>query len=263
MQTTLACLSGLGLLFAGINSAKSTLQTTLYECPRQKQSKLIVDNLYYWFIQKSTPLILIYYHGKGCTVTDIIPFLEFLADLVNISIVAPEYPLYAAHDTRYEKCNQESIEKDADCLIQKLNEWGYLPNNIYVHGYSLGCNPAIYIASKYKQIGGLFLEAPMESVAALINQYIQHKSNITTPDVLKHLLSFVFPEWKSNLERIKQVTTRVWFLHGQRDSIIPIQQAKNLFTNCSSKQKHLRIHMGQHQSEVEHCVDILRHLIYK
>lgn len=55
----------------------------------------------------------------------------------------------------------EDIEK---ILSIALFKYQYPIEKVILWGFSLGSGPSVEIAKKYKNIGGLFLEAPLASV---------------------------------------------------------------------------------------------------
>jgi pimeloyl-ACP methyl ester carboxylesterase len=78
----------------------------------------------------------------------------------------------------------------------------------------MGSGPATYLASKFKP-GGLILMSPFTSI-----------KNVAFSKV--GWLSCLVANQFDNLSRISAVDCPTFILHGQKDSLIPIEQAQQL-----------------------------------
>ena len=89
------------------------------------------------------------------------------------------------------------------------------PNNIIVHGRSVGSGPSCYLASR-KPIGALVLESAFTSI---------HRVAIG--------MSLPFDPY-NNLARIKNIKCPVLIIHGRRDSVIPFSHGTALYRKANS-----------------------------
>lgn len=84
--------------------------------------------------------------------------------------------------------------------------------DIIILGRSLGSGPATHLASKF-QPGGLILMSPLTSI-----------KHIATSKV--GFFSFLIANQFDNLSRMPNVHCPTFIVHGQKDALIPIEQAQ-------------------------------------
>jgi fermentation-respiration switch protein FrsA (DUF1100 family) len=119
----------------------------------------------------------------------------------------------------YGKSNGRPTERgiyiDAETAYDHLVKSGYLPNQIILHGESLGTAVAVDLASR-RQCAAVVLEAPFTS----------------GKDVARTVLPVIGPllMWSFNSrEKIGRIHAPMLFIHGNRDEIIPLQLGQALF----------------------------------
>jgi len=99
-------------------------------------------------------------------------------------------------------------------------------------GRSIGTGPstraAAQLCSRGTPCAGLVLISPFVSVRKLAKEFVGGLANI---------ISDRFP----NHTEITQVTCPVFFLHGQADTVIPVQSSQKLYRRCPSQFRTLRM----------------------
>ncbi len=100
---------------------------------------------------------------------------------------------------------------------------------LFVMGRSLGSLPAVELAANHAQVlRGLIVESGFASTGRLISYLMPTFQSV-------HLEEFE----KANLEKIHSITMPVLLIHGERDEIIPHEQAEIFYQNVGSKDKRL------------------------
>ena len=90
---------------------------------------------------------------------------------------------------------------------------------IYVMGRSLGSGPSTHIAAKFDP-GCLLLVSPYTSIQSVANTQVG-------------FLSVLVAQQYDNLSKIEKVICPTFILHGEKDGLIPIEQASALSKKCS------------------------------
>lgn len=132
------------------------------------------------------------------------------------------------------------IVEDALMAYDKLGSFTPPGSRIVVYGESLGTGVAVQIAAK-RQPGGVVLESPFSSAA----------------DVAAYLYPYLPVYWllKDRFESISyihEVKAPLLVLHGERDSIIPVNLARKLFAAAPGPKKAYFIGDATHYTLYEH-----------
>ena len=110
------------------------------------------------------------------------------------------------------------IYKDADTIIQFVEEEGYNMKDVLVIGYSMGTAPAIQVSNRYKH-RGLMLIAPFRSIGAMA---MRRYPAIPEKYLLKDECNF------DNINYISTLLTPVAFVHGDKDLDVPMEESEIL-----------------------------------
>jgi fermentation-respiration switch protein FrsA (DUF1100 family) len=121
--------------------------------------------------------------------------------------------------------SEKRISADAIGAYDTLRGLGVAPHDIIAYGESLGTAVATWLAL-HRHVEGLVLEAPFTSIV----------------DVGRLLwplfpLSLIMADQYRTIERIGLVTAPVFIIHGGRDAIIPLDQARHVFHAASEPKK--------------------------
>jgi hypothetical protein len=113
--------------------------------------------------------------------------------------------------------SESRITADAVSAYDTLRGLGVAPHDIVAYGESLGTAVATRL-SLQRHVEGLVLEAPFTSivdVGKLMWKYFP--------------LDFIMADQYRTIERIGAVTAPVFIVHGGRDAVIPLDQARHVF----------------------------------
>jgi alpha-beta hydrolase superfamily lysophospholipase len=118
-----------------------------------------------------------------------------------------------------------------DGFRQMLEQKRY-SGRVFVMGRSLGSAPAIELAYSYQdQIGGLIVESGFADVIRLL-AYIGVQVEELGLDQVKVPL---------NIERIQLISIPTLIIHGEYDSLIPVQEGEDLYRSSGAEDKRLLI----------------------
>lgn len=151
--------------------------------------------------KKSSPYLMIVLHGKGDSLK---PFLRFdeelnIPEMNYLLLNAPKkyldgYSWYG--DPPFQRLGVLKIRKKMLLLLQDLLNEGYLPQNIFLLGFSQGCLISADVALNFSyRLGGMIG----------ISGYFQF-----------------YPRWRKNLA--ENLLTPWLITHGRRDDVLPIEE---------------------------------------
>lgn len=193
----------------------------------------------------AAPKWIIYQHGNACDMRLMHPILKRYAEAVNWNIVSWEYPGYGPHGGYIDmvswerilenssthnnnniktytsaKPNESSINAALRSVIQHVVRHHKVDLcQIVLFGQSIGTGPSVWAAQEFPTIAGLVLQSPYLSILDIA----QHLLNTR---VVKLVSSFWNP-WNSQ-ETMRRVRCRVLLLHGELDTLIPVQHSHTL-----------------------------------
>jgi len=173
---------------------------------------------------------ILYFHGNGEVVAD----HDYLAPVYanyGINLFVADYRGYGASTG---SPNFSNMVKDAhpifEAFLGVLRDGGY-SGKVFVMGRSLGSVSAIELASSYPdKISGLIIESGFASTVRLM-------SRLGYPQGYLGIKDFGFP----NLTKIRTVTLPTLVIHGECDSVIPIEEGKDLYENVAARDKRILI----------------------
>jgi fermentation-respiration switch protein FrsA (DUF1100 family) len=96
-----------------------------------------------------------------------------------------------------------------------LTNFGFLADNIVLHGESLGTAVATELACR-RRCAALILESPFTSLSAMANQVVP-------------FFGGVFVHGFDTLSRIKNVQVPKPVIHGEADDIVPLSGGERVF----------------------------------
>lgn len=189
--------------------------------------------------------LYIFFHGNSENLTMIDSYLSKIQKKLNSTFLNVEYPGYQHYTPS--KQEPEKMLSDSE-LVYDYAAKLYPEKKIIIFGRSIGTGPAIHLASVRKPYA-LILWSPFVSVHKIIHDYSR----------LGSLFSRIFDENYvfNNLEKIKNVSCPILFLHGEQDELINIKQSETLLAESQNFNKssycHLerRPYMGHSSFHVE------------
>lgn len=135
-------------------------------------------------------------------------------------VLAVEYPGYGLYKTS--KPNEQQMKEDAELIFEYLTKViGVKESDIILFGRSMGSGPATYLASKYNACAVLLM-SPYTSIKDVAKSLLGWMS----------FLSVIVYERFRNIDLIKDAKCPAFFLHGQKDKLIPANHSIELNSNC-------------------------------
>ena len=175
---------------------------------------------------------IIFFHGNGGNLNNVIKFFNTMADSVSANILAVTYSGYGLSDG---KPSIQGIIDDGDAAYSyySINFNNDLP--VYVIGYSLGGFAVLNIATRHK-VDGVVTISTFSSSYDLMQYLVKHKSPVLLRPFLKPVVDKkVFQ--LDNVALAKKLQVPVLFIHGEKDDFIPPFMCKKLFENCPNPSK--------------------------
>ena len=165
-----------------------------------------------WLVkQPDARFVTLFLHGNAGNITDRSSHIREIT-AAGSSILIVDYRGYGKSNGRP---TERGIYADAETAYDHLVKSGYLPNQIILHGESLGTAVTVDLAAR-RECAGVVLEAPFTS----------------GQDVARTVLPYIGPllVWSfSSREKIARIHAPMLFIHGNRDEIIPLRLGQALF----------------------------------
>jgi fermentation-respiration switch protein FrsA (DUF1100 family) len=169
-------------------------------------------------------LTLWHFHGNAEALGDIHPRLQELRDF-GFSVFALEYPGYGTSEGRP---TEAQIYSSLPAGLKYLkDELKISPENVVIHGRSLGGGPAVEIASR-ENVAGLILESTFMSAYRVMTRW-----------------PLFLADKFNNGKKLSRVRCPVLVIHGRHDGTIPFHHGEALYAAVPSKLKqHLWVNSG-------------------
>jgi len=174
-----------------------------------------------------TRRVILYAHGNACDIGQCAFLLNELSQTLKTDIVAIDYPGYGLSRTLPEK--QKPSARECSDSLYAVFEWlrreGYATQNIFLYGVSIGTGPRTRLAAHLGNIGvplgGVLLQSPFTSIVGVGS----HAAATTM-----HMCSdaFVSPDIFQSINYIGYVDAPLVIVHGDHDTLIPIDHASQL-----------------------------------
>mmetsp|Transcript_40292 Transcript_40292/g.38762 ORF Transcript_40292/g.38762 Transcript_40292/m.38762 type:complete len:176 (+) Transcript_40292:823-1350(+) len=139
------------------------------------------------------------------------------------------------------------MKEDAEVIFDYLTTViGVKENDIIMFGRSMGSGPATYLASR-KNACACLLMSPYTSIKDVARSLLGWMS----------FLSVIVYERFRNIDLIKDAKCPVFFLHGQRDKLIPHSHSEELNSLCPTESFiHLPVLMDHNEFDFQ--LDLIR-----
>jgi alpha-beta hydrolase superfamily lysophospholipase len=173
---------------------------------------------------------VLFFHGNGEVVSD----YDEIAPLYHqnkVNLVVADYRGYGASTGTPTLAD---LVQDAHAIYRKAREElsrRSLRKDLWVMGRSLGSISALELAYHYqKEMEGLIIESGFPSVVRILFHL--------GPSVQATGLEQIDQEC---LERIKEIFLPTLIIHGERDSLVPLENAKEIYRHLGAKEKELLV----------------------
>ncbi|MBR9826407.1 MAG: alpha/beta hydrolase [Alphaproteobacteria bacterium] len=134
--------------------------------------------------------------------------------------------------------SEDGLHIDAQSGLSWLMRRGVLPNDVIVHGFSLGSGPATRLAATHA-VGGLILEAPFSSMSELITEKLP-----LYPFGLFMRNAYSSDRWISALDE------PVLMVHGTADRLVPSAHSRRLMALAPEPSEFIELPGSTHSSLV-------------
>lgn len=186
----------------------------------------------FYFDKKSSPNIL-YFHGNGEVASDY-DDIGPLYTKIGANLFVADYRGYGSSGGRPTLSN---MIKDAHLIFEGFKQFldrKDFSGRLFVMGRSLGCTSAIELAYHYPdEFEGLIIEAGTADRLRLFS-HLGIPLRFSDPEL--ELIRAVNPG-----RRIRSIPIPTLVIHAEYDSIIPLEEGKDLYANSAAKNKHIVI----------------------
>jgi fermentation-respiration switch protein FrsA (DUF1100 family) len=181
----------------------------------------------YYRANPSAKYTVLYSHGNA---EDIGPASEFM-DMFHshgFSVMTYDYRGYGTSEgSPSEKKTYRDVEAAYNCLVDDLS---VPPENIIIHGKSVGSGPAVHLAAN-REAGGLIVESGF----------------VTAFRVRTHVPIVPFDDF-ANIGKIDHVRCPILFIHGKQDHTVPFWHGEKLFEKATAPKMNLWVESGGHNN---------------
>lgn len=186
-----------------------------------------------------TPL-LIYSHGNAEDIGCVSQYCTLLAEDLGINVLTYDYINYGQSSPGV--TNETNLRWAADAVydfaFDKLRA-----SHVTLMGRSIGSAPAVYLASTRDKHSSLVLISPLASGARTLRV-----SGMIPARMLVALDDVFCP----SVESISRVQCPVLIIHGNQDSVVPVQNAYDLYNATPSRFRRSPLFLGTAATPVGH-----------
>ncbi len=183
-----------------------------------------------FFKNEKAEFTILYSHGNAEDIFTSTPFFEKLSNN-GFNVLAYDYRGYGTSEgTPSEKNSYEDIKTAYNYLV---NEQKIAPEQIIIHGRSLGGAISIDLASR-KKCGGLIVESPFVSAFR----------------VMTGISVYPFDKFES-INKIGEVKCPILFIHGTNDTLIAFWHGQKLFEAANEPKTFYAVENAGHNDLVE------------
>ena len=205
------------------------------------------------FIRKKSRIVILFAHGNGGTLGDFRVIAALYAKYFNASVFSIEFPGYGPAEGEPNEATVNDNFQTGYNFLKDIS--GYPPGNIILMGYSIGTGPAIKLAADLCNANtppsAVITIAAFMSVVDIVKDM---KGRL----FLNHLIANTISNRWNSIENIKSVTCPILLLHGMLDLMIPYDHSKQLYGNCPSNTKVLRLIPGADHSKFQEPTDTIK-----
>lgn len=184
-----------------------------------------------FYLGNSAYPTILYFHGNGEVASDYDGFAPLYHNRAATNLAVAEFRGYGASGGTP---TFSAILEDAPRILNAVQEElasRRLNNELYIMGRSMGSVPALELADAYGNgAKGLIIESGFTCAAR-----IARRLGITLPQEGIALLE------EDCRQKVQRITLPALVIHGEDDSLVPLQEAENLFGLLGSEHKKLLV----------------------
>jgi len=188
---------------------------------REKDPAAIAGIPCLWFPAPKAALVILFFHANAEDLGMSYSILTHMQEQFKVNVLAVEYPGYGLLQGL--QPSEDGVYEVALTTFRYLiDQVGARHSQIVLMGRSLGSGPAVHLAAQYP-VGGLILVSAFCSIRAAVQS------------IVGRALAWAFCERFPNLRTIANVSCPTLFIHGEHDSLIPMEHALRLFKRCRAR----------------------------
>jgi pimeloyl-ACP methyl ester carboxylesterase len=165
----------------------------------------------WWVPRDGASIVTLHLHGNGGNITHRYTRLGEIA-AAGSAALALDYRGYGKSEGRP---TEQGLYRDADAAYDYLLKAGFRPDQIAIHGESLGTAVAVDLAAR-RPCAAVVLEAPFTSAKDVAQ---------TVAPVIGPMLIWGF----DSRAKIGRIHAPIFFIHGDRDRVVPLRLGQGLF----------------------------------
>ena len=176
----------------------------------------------------SAKFTVIYSHGNAEDVGLSLPYLDLIAEICDVSVLAYEYPGYSVSEggNPSELGTYQAINA-AFHYISDVQDVG--AENVILFGRSLGTGPSVDLAARTPRLAGLILQSPLESGIRCAIGTIS-SCTLYPLDIFR------------SYQKIDSVKCPVLIMHGTEDEVVPCDNGRALYAALETRPNHQDLH---------------------
>ncbi len=187
--------------------------------------------LHGWFIPAGEEQILIVSHGNGGNIGHRVSMAEFLHEELQIDILMYDYRGYGRSEG---EPSEEGTYADIRGAYAYLLSRGYGGGQIYLLGQSLGAAVSVDLAAEL-EVGGVLLEAPFTSVAAMARRQIYIP------------VGWLLRTKYDSLSKVGEIIAPLAIVHARNDPIVPFHFGGELFDAATTRKRFFAVDDEVHE----------------
>ncbi|MEM7199827.1 MAG: alpha/beta fold hydrolase [Planctomycetota bacterium] len=168
---------------------------------------------------RARPVVL-FLHGNAGNVAQRAPLLAWFTTVTDSRVLLLDYSGYGGNAG---SASEHEINVDALAAQDWLVVHGVPASRIIVYGESIGCAPALVVATQ-RDVAGVVLQAPMSSLSSMARHLYPWLPLVSL------LASGDFP----NAKRAAAVDVPLLVVHGTEDEIVPFTEGQKLHATAGA-----------------------------
>ena len=193
------------------------------------------------------------------------PFIEFYRSL-GYSMLLPDDRAHAPSEGKYIGFG---VLDRLDCVdwSKYIVERFGSDSQIYLHGVSMGSATVLAASGEEDlpvQVKGIIADCGYDSARNILAYQMKHTAHLPVKPFLsqceavcKKKAGFAFNEF-TPVEQVKKAKVPILFIHGEDDTMVPVEMAHTLYDACASKKKLLIVKNAKHAESIAIAPDEYR-----
>ena len=199
--------------------------------------------LHGWFIPAAggeSADTLVWFHGNAGNIGDRTDNLLILSRRLSVNVFIFDYRGYGNSNG---KPSERGLYADGEAALAYLRARGDVDmTRLTLFGRSLGCAVAIELATRHP-VKAVILESPFTSIDAMARRMRGGLTSLIPT-------SWVVRSKFDSLSKIGNIHSPILLLHGDRDDIVPIEMAHELFATANAPKRFYPINGAGHNDTV-------------